>query len=81
MFAVVPDSVLSLQTNGLLLLVFIREELMCLHAAAAALPSDVLFVVSCLIFLLSVECQQQSESTLFHHTLVVNESDVANWTS
>lgn len=64
MFAVVPDGVLSLRTNGLLLLlVFIREPL-CVHAAAAALLSDVLFVVSCLI-LLSVECPQQSESTLF----------------
>lgn len=73
----VPDSVLSLQTNGLLLLVFIRE-LLCVHAAAAALQSDVLFVVSCLILLLSVECQQQSESTISHHSVAVIESDVAN---
>lgn len=55
---IIPGSALSLRTNELLLLVFFS-----VHAAAAALLSDVLFVVYCLI-LLAAECQQQLD---LHH--------------
>lgn len=75
MFAVGPDGVLCLRTNGLFLLVSIRE-LLCVHAAAAALTSCLLFPR--LILLLSVECLQQPEST--HHNVAVIEPAVANWT-
>lgn len=68
-FAVGPDSVLCLRTNGLLFLLVSIRELLCVHAAAAALTSCLLFPR--LILLLSVECRQQPEST--HHNVAAIE--------
>lgn len=76
MFAVGPDSVLCLRTNGLLFLLVSIRELLRLHAAAAALTSC-LFVFFCLILLLHVKCwQKQNQLVTLSLSLML---DVADW--